>query len=534
MIFSADSVHSKTIMGCVIGKKINDTDIEANINAKLHHLPPVKSSGIQDDARSFRSKVGAIKMLSRSEQSFSAFQKFLETDGFAPFLVCFRDMEEIKKLAEDQMISRTAALIWRYKVIYENVKVLGQKPENNEYLIWDCLGKLRQIDIANAPASLIMKYLLIAENEILARLVRPFESFLHSPQYKSWQDTLLEQEKMREKQSRVYRTSPKSTGVTNANSGRSVGTLTPHGQSSTPNMKESGNDTVSVNSANNSGRLISTNPATCSDIYPDILIVDDSLVTLKLTGLTLEKDGHHVERAHNGQVALQLMKSRPYDVVLIDINMPVMDGFETVRLFREFERNNNHLSSPSDDLSSISSSEGDFSRKDLSQKREEGEEEAAGGVDNSNRTNYNMGSKLASYELNYRKPNLTAAHYHQLIIGISTNIDEETRTKAMEAGMDYFLAKPFTLQKFIETIRMSRMSNQQRQASLSEGEPGTEHEKVPSGLSPLNSNPMSGSNPSSGVSLSGSTCVPAVSGAPLPSGDSTLPPDVHIGSRTTG
>lgn len=461
-------------------------------------------------------------------------------------------MEEIKKLAEDQMISRTAALIWRYKVIYENVKVLGQKPENNEYLIWDCLGKLRQIDIANAPASLIMKYLLIAENEILARLVRPFESFLHSPQYKAWQDNLLEQEKMREKQSRVYRTSPKSTGVTNANSGRSVGTLTPHGQSSTPNMRESGNDTVSVNSANNSGRLISTNPATCSDIYPDILIVDDSLVTLKLTGLTLEKDGHHVERAHNGQVALQLMKSRPYDVVLIDINMPVMDGFETVRLFREFERNNNHLSSPSDDLSSISSSEGDFSRKDLSQKREEGEEEAGGGVDNSNRTNYNMGNKLASYELNYRKPNLTAAHYHQLIIGISTNIDEETRTKAMEAGeivsflagafcshwvfvgMDYFLAKPFTLQKFIETIRMSRMSNQQRQASLSEGEPGAEHDKAANGLSPLNSNPLSGPNPSSGASLSGTTCVPAVSGAPLPCGDSTLPPDVHIGSRTTG
>eukprot|EP00981_Chlorochromonas_danica_P015028 scaffold10112_cov141-Ochromonas_danica.AAC.1 len=52
----------------VFGKKINNTDVEANINAKLHHLLPVKSSGIQDDSRSFRSKVGAIKMLSRSEQ----------------------------------------------------------------------------------------------------------------------------------------------------------------------------------------------------------------------------------------------------------------------------------------------------------------------------------------------------------------------------------------------------------------------------------------------------------------------------------
>eukprot|EP00981_Chlorochromonas_danica_P015029 scaffold10112_cov141-Ochromonas_danica.AAC.2 len=170
---------------------------------------------------------------------------------------------------------------------------------------------------------------------------------------------------MHEKQSRVYRTSPKSTGATNANSGRSVGTLTPHGQSSTPNMKESGNDALSVNSANITGRLISTNLARCSDTYPDILIVDDSLVTLKLTGLTLEKDEHHMERAHNVQVTLQLMKSRPYDVV-----------------------------SPYDDLSPISSSDGDFCREDLSQKREEQAEEEAGGG-NSNRTNYNMGSKLA-------------------------------------------------------------------------------------------------------------------------------------------
>eukprot|EP01039_Chlorochromonas_danica_P005641 gene5641-6223_t len=239
----------------------------------------------------------------------AAFQKFLETEGFAPFIMCFRDMEEIKKLEEDQMISRTVALIWRYKVIF-----------------------------ANAPDSLIMKYLPIAENEILARL----------------------QEKMHEKQSRVYRTSPKSTGATNANSGRSVGTLTPHGQSSTPNMKESGNDALSVNSANITGRLISTNLARCSDTYPDILIVDDSLVTLKLTGLTLEKDEHHMERAHNVQ----------------------------------FERINNHLSSPYDDLSPISSSDGDFCREDLSQKREEQAEEEAGGG-NSNRTNYNMGSKLA-------------------------------------------------------------------------------------------------------------------------------------------
>jgi CheY-like chemotaxis protein len=381
-------------------------------------------------------------------------------------------MEEIKKLAEDQMISRTAALIWRYKVIYENFKILNQKPENNEYLIWDCLGKLRQIDIANAPGSLIMKHLVIAENEILARLVRPFESFLQSPQYKAWQDLLLEQEKQREKQSRVHRASKASsaptstanatpTSITNSssatinsnlnNSNNSIVIATnnldrPITMSSTSSpsqlMASTTNRTVANNDDNNSVCNSTTNSVSnsnriipCSNIYPDILIVDDSLVTLKLTGKTLENDGHHVDKANNGQVALQLMKSRPYDVVLIDINMPVMDGFETVRLFREFERSSTNATIiESDELSSISNSEGDF--RDVQDSDKNMFDTFQQDV-NMNSDRYNgstVSNNLTDYDLKHRRRNLTAAHYHQLIIGISTNVDEETKMKAMKAG----------------------------------------------------------------------------------------------------
>lgn len=379
-------------------------------------------------------------------------------------------------------------------MIYENIKILNAKPSDNEYLIWDCLGKLRQIDIANAPGSLIMKHLMIAENEILARLVRPFESFLHSVQYKQWQEELLEAEKVREKASRVHRDSrnsgrPDGPGPGNGlspGSGTGSGGSAPGSGATTPNpgTGTAGGDPITAlrNNARegggqNSNRSADTR-ASCSDIYPDILIVDDSLVVLKLTGLTLEKDGHHVERAHNGQVALQLMKSHPYDVVLIDINMPVMDGFETVRLFREFESTSNTLPIPSE-MSSISSSEGDFSRANVTARGTSSGDNPGTGT-----------AALTNYDLAYRKPNLTAAHYHQLIIGISTNVDEETKVKALAAGtppfvcppcishpfsgMDYFLPKPFSLQKFIETIRMSRMRPRE----------------VPPGTPPLNTNPL--------------------------------------------
>lgn len=45
--------------------------------------------------------------------------------------------------------------------------------------------------------------------------------------------------------------------------------------------------------------------------------------------------------------------------------------------------------------------------------------------------------------------------YRQLIIGMSSSVDEITRQKALDSGMDFFLPKPFSLEKFIETTRQS-------------------------------------------------------------------------------
>ncbi len=201
---------------------------------------------------------------------------------------------------------------------------------------------------------------------------------------------------------------------------------------------------------------------TYSGSYPDVLIVDDSIVTLKLAGLTLERDGHHVDKAANGQIALDLLKSRQYDVVLIDINMPVMDGFETVRLFRDFEKNNTPLYFPSD-VSELSEAESEGGGKqkeavktDLgSFKARQTNNGGSSGKDASRDTRTEHTSALDGIPMP-RKPSLSAECYHQLIIGMSTNIDAETRDKSLACGMDYFLPKPFTVQKFIETIRQSK------------------------------------------------------------------------------
>ncbi len=64
-----------------------------------------------------------------------------------------------------------------------------------------------------------------------------------------------------------------------------------------------------------------------------ILVVDDSPINRKIAAAMLAKHGHLVESAENGREALQRLAESPYDLVLMDCQMPVMDGYEaTLRL----------------------------------------------------------------------------------------------------------------------------------------------------------------------------------------------------------
>ncbi len=66
---------------------------------------------------------------------------------------------------------------------------------------------------------------------------------------------------------------------------------------------------------------------------PSILIVDDSAVTRTMIKRTIGMTGLEVGRIHeaaDGKAALELMRSHPMDLVLADLNMPVMDGSEMI------------------------------------------------------------------------------------------------------------------------------------------------------------------------------------------------------------
>jgi chemosensory pili system protein ChpA (sensor histidine kinase/response regulator) len=69
-----------------------------------------------------------------------------------------------------------------------------------------------------------------------------------------------------------------------------------------------------------------------------VMIVDDSLTVRKITGRLLAREGYHVVMAKDGVDALeQLIDIKP-DVMLVDIEMPRMDGFDLTRNVRADER----------------------------------------------------------------------------------------------------------------------------------------------------------------------------------------------------
>ncbi len=121
----------------------------------------------------------------------------------------------------------------------------------------------------------------------------------------------------------------------------------------------------------------------------DILLVEDNVFNQKVAIFNLKKFNHRVDLAENGRAAIERFSNRHYDLVLMDIQMPVMDGYEATQAIRKIE---------------------------------------------------------------HEKSMQTGATIHTPIVAMTANAMTEDVDRSYKAGMDAHLSKPFNSEKFISVV----------------------------------------------------------------------------------
>jgi len=85
-----------------------------------------------------------------------------------------------------------------------------------------------------------------------------------------------------------------------------------------------------------------------------VLVVDDNLINRQYFSMAIKKLGYKVQLAESGQEAIQFASNSNFDIILMDIRMPEMDGFQTATQIRLIK---NHISTPIIAISAENSSE---------------------------------------------------------------------------------------------------------------------------------------------------------------------------------
>jgi CheY-like chemotaxis protein len=78
-------------------------------------------------------------------------------------------------------------------------------------------------------------------------------------------------------------------------------------------------------------------------LYPSVLVAEDSEDTRIMLKRAFELKGYRVYEAEDGQQALEMARRFRPSLMVVDLNMPVLDGLETIKNFRKLEAEREHV-----------------------------------------------------------------------------------------------------------------------------------------------------------------------------------------------
>ena len=140
-----------------------------------------------------------------------------------------------------------------------------------------------------------------------------------------------------------------------------------------------------------------------------VLLVEDNFINQELARIVLEQEGHRVTTAEDGYAALEVLSREDFDVVIMDIQMPQMDGITATSLIRRCERER----------------DGDFQENGALLRR--------------------LNSKIHGG--------------HMVIVAMTANAMAGDRDKCLNAGMDDYITKPFDPTEFLAALQRITAAN---------------------------------------------------------------------------
>lgn len=100
---------------------------------------------------------------------------------------------------------------------------------------------------------------------------------------------------------------------------------------------------VKMKKVSNEHNIVHRRRATDYNLNANILVVEDNVVNQMVATGMLKNIGCSSTIAGNGQIALEIIKTNDFDAVLMDINMPVLNGCDATRKYRKNENKNEHM-----------------------------------------------------------------------------------------------------------------------------------------------------------------------------------------------
>ena len=120
-----------------------------------------------------------------------------------------------------------------------------------------------------------------------------------------------------------------------------------HGLLLDKNIDELSNIASHFTSEKDDSQVLSPSASTPKAVQKKrILVTDDNEINREVLGYMLQRDTFDVDFAEDGQVAFDKAQENRYDIIFMDISMPVMDGIESMKRIREFESNNGICQTP--------------------------------------------------------------------------------------------------------------------------------------------------------------------------------------------